>query len=178
MNIGAAAKASGVSAKMIRYYEATGLIAKASRSDAGYRHYSETDVHTLRFIRRARDLGFTMEGIAELLALWRDRARRSADVKHVALAHVDALKRKIAELEAMAVTLSHLAAHCHGDDRPHCPILTDLAEASPSNNAAMSGIGTLRKPNKPGHARNRLGSGRTALTAGTVPGSRIVARRH
>jgi MerR family copper efflux transcriptional regulator len=136
MNIGAAAKASGVSAKMIRYYEATGLIAKASRSDAGYRHYSKTDVHTLRFIRRARDLGFTMEGIAELLALWRDRARRSADVKRVALAHVDALKRKIAELDAMAATLSHLAAHCHGDDRPHCPILADLADVPEGSGSA------------------------------------------
>lgn len=178
MTIGEAAKASGVSAKMIRYYEATGLIAKASRSDAGYRHYTEMDVHTLRFIRRARDLGFTMEGIAELLALWRDRSRRSADVKRLALGHVAALKHKIAELEAMVATLFHLAAHCHGDDRPHCPILADLAEAPPGNNAAMSGTGAPREPDKQGHARNRLSGRRAALTAGTVPGDRIVARRH
>jgi Cu(I)-responsive transcriptional regulator len=149
MNIGEAAKVSGVSAKMIRYYEATGLIAKASRSDAGYRHYSEMDVHTLRFIRRARDLGFTMEQIAQLLALWRDRSRRSADVKRLALAHIAVLRHKIAELEAMAATLSHLATHCHGDDRPHCPILANLAEAPPSNNAAMSGI---RRASRPGQA--------------------------
>jgi MerR family copper efflux transcriptional regulator len=143
MTIGEAAKASGVSAKMIRYYEATGLIAKASRSDSGYRHYTETDVHTLRFIGRARDLGFTMEGIAELLALWRDRSRRSADVKRLALGHVTALKRKIAELEAMAETLSHLAAHCLGDDRPHCPILADLATAPAPRAAGPARVGAV-----------------------------------
>jgi MerR family transcriptional regulator, copper efflux regulator len=130
MNIGQAAKASGVSAKMIRYYERTGLIPKAIRSEAGYRNYSPSDVHTLRFIRRARDLGFSVEQIAELLALWRDRGRASADVKAVALSHVAGLKAKIAELQAMARTLEHLAAHCHGDDRPECPILEDLADAA------------------------------------------------
>ncbi len=131
MNIGEAAKASGVSAKMIRYYEATGLIARAERSGAGYRRYTDADVHTLRFVRRARDLGFTVEGIAELLALWRDRSRHSADVKRVALGHLSALRRKIEELEEMAATLEHLAACCHGDDRPDCPILADLATAKP-----------------------------------------------
>ncbi len=135
MNIGEAAKASGVSAKMIRYYEATGLIARAERSGAGYRRYTDADVHTLRFIRRARDLGFTVEGIAELLALWRDRSRHSADVKRVALGHLSALRRKIEELEEMAATLSHLADCCQGDDRPDCPILGDLATSTPDAGA-------------------------------------------
>jgi len=139
MNIGQAAKASGVSAKMIRYYEQTGLIPKAARSEAGYRNYSPSDVHTLRFIRRARDLGFSVEQIAELLALWRDRSRASADVKAVALSHVAGLKAKIAELQAMAQTLEHLAAHCHGDGRPDCPILEDLAEAADAAAASRPG---------------------------------------
>lgn len=128
MNIGQAAKSSGVSAKMIRYYEQIGLIPKAIRSDAGYRNYSTSDAHCLRFIRRARDLGFSVEQISELLALWRDRDRASSDVKAVALAHVAGLKAKIAELQAMTQTLEHLADHCHGNDRPDCPIIEDLAE--------------------------------------------------
>ncbi len=128
MNIGEAAARSGVSAKMIRYYEATGLIAPASRSEAGYRRYGADDVHTLRFIRRARDLGFAVERIAELVALWRDRVRRSADVKAIATAQATALRRRIVDLEGMAATLDTLAACCHGDDRPDCPILIDLAD--------------------------------------------------
>lgn len=128
MNIGQAAKSSGVSAKMIRYYEQIGLIPKALRSDAGYRHYSPQDVHSLRFIRRARDLGFSVEQISALLILWNDRDRASADVKEMALAHVARLKAKIDELQAMAHTLEYLAAHCHGNERPDCPILADLAE--------------------------------------------------
>ncbi|MGH2340609.1 Cu(I)-responsive transcriptional regulator [Segnochrobactraceae bacterium EtOH-i3] len=127
MNIGAAARASGVSAKMIRYYEETGLIRPAARTGAGYRDFSAADVHTLRFIRRARDLGFAVAEIADLLALWRDRERSAADVKAVALAHVTDLRRRIAELETMARTLEGLAHLCHGDDRPDCPILEDLA---------------------------------------------------
>ncbi|MCC5966387.1 MAG: Cu(I)-responsive transcriptional regulator [Natronohydrobacter sp.] len=126
MNIGAAAKASGVSAKMIRYYEETGLIPPAGRTAAGYRVYSDQDVHMLRFIRRARDLGFSVEGIRELLGLWRDQSRQSADVKRLALAHVADLRRKIAELEDMASTLEALASACHGNDRPDCPILSEL----------------------------------------------------
>ena len=137
MNIGQAAKASGVSAKMIRYYEETGLVSPADRSDKGYRVYSDKDIHTLRFIRRARDLGFTVDGIAELLGLWRNKDRHSADVKQMALGHVVELRRKIAELEEMAATLQHLAECCAGDDRPDCPILVDFATGAES--AGMRG---------------------------------------
>lgn len=126
MNIGQAAKATGVSAKMIRYYEEVGLIPAAGRTAAGYRVYSDRDLHLLRFIRRARDLGFSMADIAELLALWADRGRHSADVKRLATGHVAGLRRRIAELQAMADTLEHLAARCHGDDRPDCPILAEI----------------------------------------------------
>ena len=129
MNIGEASQASGVSSKMIRYYEQTGLIPKASRRDSGYRDYDDADIHRLRFIRGARDLGFTVEQIGELLALWSDRERASADVKMLALAHVDALKQKQAEISAMIATLENLAKRCHGDDRPDCPIIEGLAES-------------------------------------------------
>ncbi|MCP8937460.1 Cu(I)-responsive transcriptional regulator [Alsobacter sp. SYSU M60028] len=132
MNIGDAAAASGLSAKMVRYYEAIGLVAPALRTEAGYRVYGSDDIHTLRFIKRARSLGFSMEKTGELLQLWRDRDRSSADVKAVALEHVAELERKIAELRGMADTLQHLASHCHGDHRPGCPILRDLsANAAP-----------------------------------------------
>lgn len=126
MTIGQAAKASGVSAKMIRYYEEIGLIGPVARTESGYRVYTEADVHTLRFIRRARDLGFGIEAITELLALWRDRSRHSADVKRLALAHVESLEKKARELQAMADTLRELADCCAGDERPDCPILADL----------------------------------------------------
>ncbi|WNO10632.1 Cu(I)-responsive transcriptional regulator [Teredinibacter sp. KSP-S5-2] len=128
MNIGKAAAASGVSAKMIRYYESIGLIPEVSRSEAGYREYSDNDVHTLRFIRRARDLGFSVEQMVELLALWQDRNRASADVKRIALEHVAELERKARELQEMSKTLMHLAGSCHGDSRPDCPIIRDLSE--------------------------------------------------
>ncbi|MCC7319835.1 MAG: Cu(I)-responsive transcriptional regulator [Rubellimicrobium sp.] len=127
MNIGAAARVSGVSVKMIRYYEETGLIPAPERTAAGYRVYGPREVEMLRFVRRARDLGFSLKEIAELLALWRDRARASADVKAIALAHVADLERRIGDMRAMAAVLSHLARTCHGDDRPDCPILDDLA---------------------------------------------------
>ncbi len=129
MNIGEAAAASGVSAKMIRYYESVGLLPKVRRTANGYRVYGPEDVHTLAFIRRARDLGFPMAQIEKLLALWQDRDRASAEVKAIAAAHVEELGRKIAELEAMRRTLEHLVAHCHGNHRPDCPILEDLAGA-------------------------------------------------
>ena len=128
MNIGDAAKASGVSAKMIRYYEAEGLIPPAARSLSGYRHYSDRDVQRLRFIRRARDLGFQMDGIRELLALWSDRSRHSSEVKALALDHVAKLEARMRELQGMADTLRTLADCCVGDDRPDCPILADLEQ--------------------------------------------------
>jgi Cu(I)-responsive transcriptional regulator len=126
-NIGEAAAATGVSAKMIRDYEKLGLIPAADRSFAGYRLYADADLHRLRFIRRARTLGFSMKQIAELMALWNDRGRPSAKVKQLALSHVGELDAKIAELQAMQRTLRALASNCHGDARPDCPILDDLA---------------------------------------------------
>lgn len=127
MNIGQAAEASGVSAKMIRHYEAIGLMAKARRTDSGYRIYDGNDVHTLRFVRRGRALGFSMKEIAQLLGLWRNRRRASGDVRRVAQQHIAELDQKIAELQAMRRTLHQLVQHCHGDRRPECPILDDLA---------------------------------------------------
>ena len=135
MNIGQAATASGVSAKMIRYYESVGLTRPVVRTESGYRVYSDDDVHTLRFIRRSRDLGFSVEQIAGLLALWQDRDRSSADVKRIALGHVAELERKVAGLKQMIATLRHLSACCHGDDRPDCPILDDLALEPPAKPA-------------------------------------------
>lgn len=127
MNIGQASRHSGVSAKMIRHYEARGLVPGVTRSDAGYRQYGEATVHTLRFIRRARELGFETREIDALLQLWRDRKRPSAQVKRIAQRHVTDLGRRIAALQSMQRTLEHLADCCHGDDRPDCPILDDLA---------------------------------------------------
>lgn len=136
MNIGQAAQASGISAKMIRYYEGVGLIPQARRSASGYRVYSAADGHALKFVQRARSLGFSVEQMRELLSLWQDRSRASANVKAVALAHVTALDEKIAALRTMRETLTHLAAHCHGDDRPDCPILEGLSEGhEPSERA-------------------------------------------
>jgi MerR family transcriptional regulator, copper efflux regulator len=126
MNIGQASKGSGVSQRMIRHYEGIGLIPKAARRDSGYRDYDDRDVHTLQFIRRARDLGFPIEEIGKLLALWQDRSRASSEVKALALARAAELERKVIELNSMRETLQHLAATCHGDDRPDCPILRGL----------------------------------------------------
>lgn len=127
MHIGDAARASRVSAKMIRHYEAIGLIGEARRTDAGYRVYSSQDVQVLQFIHRGRALGFSLDQIRDLLALWRDKGRASADVRALARKHIDELNRKIAEMEAMRRTLEKLAASCHGDSRSDCPILDDLA---------------------------------------------------
>jgi Cu(I)-responsive transcriptional regulator len=133
LNIGEAAARSGVSAKMVRHYESLGLLPAVPRTGSGYRQYGERQVHTLRFIRRARDLGFSIAEIERLLKLWQNRRRASADVKRIALAHVADLERRMAEMAAMKHTLEHLAACCHGDGRPDCPILDELAQnpASP-----------------------------------------------
>ncbi len=126
-NIGEAARQSGVSAKMVRHYESLGLLPTVHRTDAGYRQYGDKEVHTLRFIRRARLLGFSMAEIAELLKLWQNQQRASADVKRIAQAHVADLERRIAEMQAMRQTLQQLAHCCQGDNRPDCPILAELA---------------------------------------------------
>ena len=126
MKIGEAAAASGISERMIRHYEKIGLVAPAARRDSGYRDYDQRDVHTLRFIGRARDLGFPIEEIRQLLALWQDRSRSSADVKALALARAAELRRKARELDQMRLALEHLARSCHGDERPDCPIIQEL----------------------------------------------------
>ena len=129
MQIGSVAEKSGVSAKAIRYYESIGLIAAAHRTHSGYRVYGERDVQTLRFIQRARGLGFSVDDVGNLLTLWRDTERHSAQVKALAANHVAEIDRKIAGLRGMRDTLTHLMARCHGDARPECPILDDLAGA-------------------------------------------------
>lgn len=126
MNIGQAAKASGVSAKMIRYYEQTGLIPQPDRKASGYRDYSGTDIHMLRFIRRARDLGFSVAEINELLGLWRDETRQSVEVKRLAQGHIEELEKKRKALQDMVHTLTTLVSSCRGDHRPHCPIIERL----------------------------------------------------
>lgn len=138
MNIGEAARASGVTAKMIRHYESLDLIRPAARTASGYRVYDEREVHTLRFIRRARDLGFSMKEIAALLALWQDHRRASSAVRQVAKRHLEALSRKIAELQSMQRTLQQLIEGCHGDHRPDCPILDDLAHETPNGERRTS----------------------------------------
>lgn len=135
MQIGEASKATGVSAKMIRHYEAIGLIPAADRRDSNYRDYAAEDIHRLGFIRRARDLGFSIEEIRDLLKLWGDRDRSSRDVKALTLGHIDELDRKIALLREMRSTLAHLAHCCEGDDRPDCPIIESLAGEVPLGHA-------------------------------------------
>jgi Cu(I)-responsive transcriptional regulator len=152
MNIGEAAKTSGVSAKMIRHYEQVGLLPQAQRTDAGYRKYGDKDVHTLRFIRQSRDLGFSIEQIGELLALWQDRRRPSRQVKALAQAHIQELEQKVQDLLAMKETLSHLVHCCHGDERPDCPILESLAQEAPvvtPSGATQATRGLKEKRHKP-----------------------------
>lgn len=135
LNIGNVSKASGVSAKMIRYYEELGIIPPAQRTLSNYRSYSENDVHTLRFVRQARDLGFSLAQIQALVTLWKDRRRPSRKVKELALAHIEQLEERIRELEDMKRTLQMLASNCHGDERPDCPILLGLEEPARNTSA-------------------------------------------
>ncbi len=131
-NIGEAARRSDVSAKMVRHYESLGLLPHVDRTDSGYRQYTGKEVHTLRFIKRSRDLGFSMAEIADLLKLWQNRRRSSADVRRIASKHMDELNKRMAEMEAMKHTLEHLIHCCQGDQRPDCPILDELGKASAS----------------------------------------------
>jgi Cu(I)-responsive transcriptional regulator len=125
--IGMAARLSNVSAKMVRHYESLGLLTAVARTESGYRQYGETDIRTLQFIKRGRELGFSMAEIAELVSLWHNRSRASASVKRIAQRHVDELSQRIEAMQAMQRTLASLLDHCHGDERPDCPILDDLA---------------------------------------------------
>ena len=134
--IGIAAQRAGISARMVRHYEALGLLNGVARTDSGYRQYTEADVHALRFIGRARTLGFSMEEIRELLGLWQDKGRASASVKRIAQAHIDDLAERIAAMQAMQRTLQSLVHCCHGDQRPDCPILDDLAAAQDNGTTA------------------------------------------
>ena len=130
MNIGQTAKQSGLSAKMIRYYEAIGLLQPAGRSASGYRTYTTEDLHVLAFIKRSRDLGFSLAEVGKLLALWQDRERASADIKALAMTHIEELNRKIAELTTLRDSLMELTSNCHGDQRPDCPILRGLESSA------------------------------------------------
>jgi len=155
MNIGEAAKASGVSAKMIRHYESVGLFPEAMRTDSGYRQYTDKEVSTLRFIRHSRDLGFSIEQIRELLGLWQNRRRSSRQVKALAQAHIEELDEKLRELQAMKATLEHLVHCCRGDDRPDCPIIETLA---------AEGVAAMPDRKANGHAAKGLRPGRHLVT--------------
>jgi Cu(I)-responsive transcriptional regulator len=146
LNVGEAARLSNVSAKMVRHYESLGLLPAVARTEAGYRQYTERDVHTLRFIRRARDLGFGMAEIADLLKLWQNRRRSSASVRRIASGHIAALDAKLAEMAAMRATLQRLVDCCSGDERPDCPILDELAGTSPGRAGEMSYPDPPRRP--------------------------------
>jgi len=130
LNIGGLAKRTGIAAKTIRYYESVGLLPAPARSEGNYRLYGERDVATLRFVQRARRLGFSLKEVGDLVALWRDRQRVSADVRTLAAAHLGEIERKLGELETMRATLRHLIRRCHGDERPDCPIIDELAMGS------------------------------------------------
>jgi MerR family transcriptional regulator, copper efflux regulator len=157
LSIQQAAEASGVSAKMIRHYESIGLLGKARRTAAGYRIYGEVEVRTLQFVRRARDLGFSTREIGALLALWSDRRRRSADVHRLAQQHVARLDGQISEMQAIRGALMHLLAHCHGDDRPECPVLDDLAAlpAPARQRATTRAAPALKRPASAGSGVRR-----------------------
>ena len=141
--IGVAARRAGISARMVRHYESLGLISGVARTDSGYRQYTEADVHALHFIRRSRDLGFSMEEIAELLGLWHDRSRASSQVKRIAQQHIDDLSERIAQMQAMQRSLQTLVSCCKGNDRPDCPILDDLASGQAEPHAPRASRKTL-----------------------------------
>jgi Cu(I)-responsive transcriptional regulator len=154
MNIGQAARTSGVSAKMIRHYESVGLFPEAHRTESGYRQYTAKELHTLRFIRQARDLGFSIEQIRELLGLWQDRRRPSRQVKALAQTHIQELEQKLQEIQKMKATLEHLVHCCHGDDRPDCPIIETLAQQHGDEAAALPPAGRARLSGlRPGRQR-------------------------
>jgi Cu(I)-responsive transcriptional regulator len=159
MNIGEAAKTSGVSAKMIRHYESVGLFPEASRTEAGYRQYTDKEVSTLRFIRQSRDLGFSIDQIRELLGLWQNRKRPSRQVRALAQAHIEELEAKLKELQAMKATLEHLVHCCHGDDRPDCPIIATLADETTVIGQQVAANGRNKhaglQPGRPGGGRDR-----------------------
>lgn len=153
LNIGQAASASGVSAKMIRHYESVGMLPAAKRTDSGYRQYGDADVETLRFIRHSRDLGFSLPEITQLLSLWQNRRRSSRQVRALAQAHIEELDEKLEELQAMKATLEHLVHCCHGDDRPECPIIETLAH-----------VDQAPPPTGNGHGKAGLRRGRRAAS--------------
>ncbi len=155
MNIGQAATASGVSAKMIRHYESVGLFPEPARTDAGYRQYTASEVSTLRFIRQSRELGFSIEEIRQLLGLWQDRKRPSRQVRALAQAHIEDLDDKLKELHAMKATLEHLVRCCHGDERPDCPIIDTLAHEGVAPAAAAHHPPGRTVGLQPGRARRR-----------------------
>lgn len=158
MNIGALSSASGIQAKLIRHYESIGLIPRAKRNESGYRQYTDNDVHTLQFIKRARGLGFSLTEIKKLVGLWQNKNRASQDVKSLALTHLGRLESRIHEMQAMADTLRHLVHCCQGNSRPDCPILDDLSTTEPS-------------PQERGSAETAMKKGKTAShTSGAVPG--------
>jgi MerR family copper efflux transcriptional regulator len=146
VNIGKAAQLSGISPKMLRHYESLGLLAAVPRTDSNYRQYSEAEVHTLRFIRRSRDMGFGLESITELVSLWHNRRRSSESVKRVAQRHMDELHQRIEALQSMQRTLNHLLERCPGNDRPDCPILDDLAQPTTEPKTATTSGTKLYKP--------------------------------
>ncbi len=146
MNIGEASKASEVSAKMIRYYEQIGLIPPAARTESGYRVYTRSDIHRLHFIRNARDLVFSIAEISNLLSLWNDKSRRSADVKHLAQQHIADLEGRMASMRQMAETLGSLIGHCAGDERPNCPILENLEVPAEKLSVPEQRSGAARRP--------------------------------
>jgi Cu(I)-responsive transcriptional regulator len=155
MNICEAAKASGVSAKMIRHYESVGLFPEPLRTESGYRQYTANEISTLRFVRQSRDLGFSIEQIRELLGLWQDRKRPSRQVRALAQAHIQELDEKLKELHAMKATLEHLVHCCHGDDRPDCPIIDTLAHEAGAPTAALRQAHDKTAGLQPGRARRR-----------------------